>query len=114
LKLDIKAIFDMDISMAIGTDGLSSNNSLSMFDELRSLLFIHSEENCVELSKKLLSSATIRGANALGFDSGSLIKGKNADFLDIKLDVDKIEQLELDIILHTKEPKRVFIRGELQ
>ena len=52
-KLDLSKL--EDIPFTIGTDGLSSNNSLSMFDELRNALMIHWQENVVDFSKILLN-----------------------------------------------------------
>lgn len=57
-KLNIKKLIDKDISFSIGTDGLSSNNSLSMFDELRNALMVHEGINLLELSNILISAAT--------------------------------------------------------
>ena len=55
-----------NIPFSIGTDGLSSNNSLSMFDELRVALYTHYERNIIKFSKTLLNAATVNGAKALG------------------------------------------------
>lgn len=63
-KLDLEKI--KDVPFTIGTDGLSSNNSLSLFDELRNCIMVHSSENIINLSKKLLIAATSNGAKALG------------------------------------------------
>jgi cytosine/adenosine deaminase-related metal-dependent hydrolase len=113
-KLNIQKILNMNIPISIGTDGLSSNNSLNMFDELRALLFLHSTSDVIQLSKNLLNFATLMGANALNINSGQISIGKFADFLNIQLEINHAKQIELDIILHTKKPKDVFIRGEKQ
>jgi len=113
-KLDLTKI--KDIKFSIGTDGLSSNNSLSMFDELRNALMIHTEENCVDLSKKLLRAATFKGSSALGLNNkGSIQKGFDADIICIKMPdkVESIDDLALNIILHTKFVKQMYIGGEI-
>ena len=54
----------------------NSNNSLSMFDELRSALNIHYEKNIIKFSKTLLDAATNGGAKALGYEKS---KGKDSE-----------------------------------
>ena len=107
LKLD-------NIPFTIGTDGLSSNNSLSMFDELRNALMIHSEKNIVDFSKILLKAATLNGARALGLNKGTLQKEFDADMIIFTLpdEVEDVEDLCMQIILHTKFVDKTIIGGE--
>ena len=103
-----------NIPFSIGTDGLSSNNSLSMFDELRVALYTHYEKNIIKFSKTLLNAATVNGAKALGVKKGSLIKDFDADIIGFCLP-DKIEEVEdiyMQIILHTKYVDKIVIGGE--
>lgn len=111
-KLDLKKL--KNIPFSIGTDGLSSNNSLSMFDELRNALMIHENENIIELSKKLLVSATLNSARALGLNKGVLEKNYDSDIICITLPDEVLdeEDLAMNIILHTKYVDRVIIGGE--
>ena len=110
-KLDLSKLEDIDFS--IGTDGLSSNNSLSMFDELRSALMIHTCENIIELSKKLLKAATLNGSIALGLNKGVLEKEKDADIISFNLpdEIEDKEDLAMQIILHTKSVNKTIIGG---
>ncbi|WP_418185130.1 aminofutalosine deaminase family hydrolase [Aliarcobacter vitoriensis] len=103
-----------EIPFSIGTDGLSSNNSLSMFDELRACLNIHYEKDIVKFSKTLLKSATVNGAKALGLNKGQLESGFDADIIGIYLpdDIENIEDIYMHIILHTKYVNSVIIGGE--
>ena len=111
-KLDLNNIDG--INLAIGTDGLSSNTSLNMFEELRNALFMHSNIDINVLSKKLLQAATIGGAKALGLNNtGSLEKNKDADIIVFHLK-DKIQNedtLIQNILLHTKRVKKTYIKG---
>lgn len=111
-KLNLKRLNETPFS--IGTDGLSSNNSLSMFDELRNALMIHTTRNVNTFSKKLLKAATLNGAKALGLNKGSLKEGKNSDMIAFTLPdgVKKSEDLATHIILHTKYVNRTIIGGE--
>ncbi|WP_122893382.1 aminofutalosine deaminase family hydrolase [Arcobacter peruensis] len=111
-KLDLSKL--KDIKFSIGTDGLSSNNSLSMFDELRTALMIHVDENIIEFSKTLLKAATLNGNIALGLNKGSLEKQKDADIISFKLpdEIEDKEDLAMQIILHTKSVNKTIIGGE--
>lgn len=71
------------VALALGTDSLASNDSLSMWDEMRFLL---KEFPGVFTPDEVLRMATVGGARALSLDrdTGSLEKGKRADFLVVK------------------------------
>lgn len=71
------------ITLALGTDSLASNDSLSMWDEMR---FLRKEFPSVFSPDEVLAMATINAARALALDgeTGSLEKGKRADFLVVK------------------------------
>lgn len=111
-KLDLSKL--ENIPFTIGTDGLSSNNSLSMFDELRNALMTHYDKNIVEFSKLLLKAATVNGAMALGLNKGVLEKDFDADMIAFQLpdEVEDMDDLAMQIILHTKFVDKVIIGGE--
>lgn len=111
-KLDLSKL--ENIPFTIGTDGLSSNNSLSMFDELRNALMIHWQENVVDFSTVLLKAATVNGANALGLNKGIIKKDFDSDMIAFTLpdEVEDMEDLPMQIILHTKFVDKVIIGGE--
>lgn len=68
------------IPLALGTDSLASNDSLSLWDEMH---FLQQAAPDVFSAEELLVMATLGGARALQIDSacGSLEPGKRADFL---------------------------------
>ena len=102
-----------DIDLALGTDGLSSNNSLSLFDEMQTALFIHRSNDINFLAKRLIQASTIGGAKALGLDKGQLVKNMDADIISFKLpDTCNIDNLCTSILLHTKNVDNVFIAGD--
>jgi cytosine/adenosine deaminase-related metal-dependent hydrolase len=111
-KLDLLKL--KDIPFSIGTDGLSSNNSLSMFDELRNALNIHFDKNIVEFSKTLLKSATVNASRTLGLNKGVLGKDFDADMIAFSLpdEIEDINDLAMQIILHTKFVDKTIIGGE--
>ena len=111
-KLDLKRLNGIDFT--IGTDGLSSNNSLSMFDELRNALMMHSDEYIIEFSKTLLKAATINASKAMGLNKGILQKEADADIISITLADEVIDKddLAMHVILHTKSVEKTIIGGE--
>ena len=85
-----------------------------MFDELRNVLMIHSNENIVDFSKILLKAATLNAAKALGLNKGSLEKDLDSDMIVFTLpdEVEDMDDLAMQIILHTKFMDKVIIGGE--
>ena len=102
------------INFSIGTDGLSSNNSLSMFDELRNCLMMHVNKNVLEFSKDLLKAATKNGSKALGLNKGELVENADADIISIILpdSVKDENDLCMNVILHTKFVDNTIIGGK--
>jgi len=68
------------IPLALGTDSLASNDSLSLWDEMR---YLQGSAPDAFNAEELLAMATLGGARALGIEAkaGSLQAGKRADFL---------------------------------
>ncbi|MCK5293029.1 MAG: metal-dependent hydrolase [Arcobacteraceae bacterium] len=103
-----------DIPLAMGTDGLSSNTTLNMFDELKSAFFIHTNFDTNILARRLLLAATVGGAKALGLEKGVLEKGKDSDLISFILPdkINNLEDLATAIILHTTQVDRTYIKGK--
>ncbi|QWV94638.1 amidohydrolase family protein [Geomonas oryzisoli] len=74
-----KLLKEAGLPLAVGTDSLASNDSLSLWDEIR---FLQQTAPNVFSSRELLAMATLGGALALRIDAdtGSLQPGKRADF----------------------------------
>lgn len=75
------------ITLALGTDSLASNSSLSMWDEMRFLRQKPMKSDDRLAAKDLLRLSTLGGAQVLGLDDriGSLEAGKLADVLAVRL-----------------------------
>lgn len=103
-----------NIPLAMGTDGLSSNHTLNMFEELKSALFIHNNFEPNDLARELLLASTQGGANALGLSKGRLQKGFDADIISLTLPdaVTESEDLATAIILHAQNTTHTFIGGK--
>jgi cytosine/adenosine deaminase-related metal-dependent hydrolase len=103
-----------DIPLAMGTDGLSSNHTLNMFEELRSALYMHTNFDPNDLSKKLLLASTSGGAKALGLHKKGILKENfDADIISFNLPdtVKTLDNLSTAIILHTSKTNNTFIGG---
>ncbi|PIF04593.1 MAG: chlorohydrolase [Arcobacter sp.] len=102
-----------DIPLSIGTDGLSSNHTLNMFEEIRNAFFMHTNLDSNHLAQKLLLASTNGGAKALGLKKGILAIGYDADIISFKLpDICKTkEDLATSIILHTSKTTHTYIKG---
>jgi cytosine/adenosine deaminase-related metal-dependent hydrolase len=98
------------IPLALGTDSLASNDSLSLFDEARFLLKKFPEQFT---PSEVLRMMTLSGAEAIGRGAniGSLEKGKSADFLVLSLRENPGKDLSLEIIEESKV-REVFVGGK--
>ncbi|MBE6486772.1 MAG: N-ethylammeline chlorohydrolase [Methanosphaera stadtmanae] len=75
---------DKGINVGIGTDGVSSNNNLDMFSEMKLTAFLQKVNTLnpqVLPTKDTFAMATKNGAKALGINAGSLREGKLADIV---------------------------------
>ncbi len=110
---DIETAKNMGIDYITATDGLSSNFSLNLWNELRCALFGYTDFSLKILPYDLLKSVTVNAAKAIGLNSGKIEAGKNADFIAFTLPdaVESDEYLPLQIILHTNEVDKLIING---
>ncbi len=73
-----------DINVSIGTDGVSSNNNLDMFSEMKLTAFLQKVnllDPRVLPTQDTFNMATKNGANALGLNTGIIEVGKLADII---------------------------------
>ncbi|MBA3660294.1 MAG: TRZ/ATZ family hydrolase [Gammaproteobacteria bacterium] len=86
----VQQLLNANINVALGTDGAASNNDLNMMGEMRTAAFLGkmtADDPKALSAYNVLKMATRHGAKALGIDhiTGSLEKGKSADFIAINL-----------------------------
>jgi len=108
-------IEDIDNKMLnLGTDGLSSNISLNLWEEMRNALMIHYKKDLNKFSFELLKMCTNNAANALNINAGEIKEQKFADFIVCQLSdsIDNLQDIPLSLILHTKFTKQTYINGE--
>ncbi|TBR79222.1 metal-dependent hydrolase [Campylobacter novaezeelandiae] len=111
-SLDLKKALKSGLNIHLGTDGLSSNISLSMLDEMRANLLIHKDFNLLELAKKLILMATLYPAKVLNLNLGEIKIGKSADFSLFEVKECENLQLPLQFILNAKFVEKLFIKGK--
>ena len=85
-KHPIRELLDAGINVALGTDSLASNRTLSLLDELR---FLYRERKDLK-SVEIMQTATFNGAKALGFGDrlGVLKSGNLADMTVLEVPSD--------------------------
>jgi len=78
-----RQLLDSGINLALGTDSLASNYSLSMLDEMR---YLFKKRKDIK-SEEILRAATLNGASALGFGGvlGRLRRGYWADLTVLEI-----------------------------
>jgi cytosine/adenosine deaminase-related metal-dependent hydrolase len=98
------------VTLALGTDSLASNDSLSLWDEMRFLLDTFPE---VFSPRDALTMTTLNAAKAIRRDSdaGSLEAGKRADFLVMKPSGIPGESSVYEQLLDDAEIQAVFCGG---
>jgi len=88
----VTKLLEEGVNVALGTDGVASNNNLNMFEEMKIAVNLQKKDSPETVTEQeVLDMATINGAKALGLsqDIGSIEIGKKADLLII--DKDKAE-----------------------
>ena len=113
-RIKLEKLEELQIPWLLGTDGLSSNTSLNLWDEMRAAVMMHCDTKMESISLNLLKAATSRAADALNLPIGRLKKGNWADLIVAPLPDDPKSpgQLPLQLILHTERIEHLYIQGE--
>jgi 5-methylthioadenosine/S-adenosylhomocysteine deaminase len=84
----VQRMLDAGVTVGLGTDGAASNNDLDMFDEMRDAAMLGklaADDASAVPAEAAVLMATQGSAEALGFDSGRIEEGTNADLAVVDL-----------------------------
>ncbi len=85
----VQAMLDAGVTVGLGTDGPASNNGLDMFEEMRDAAMVGklaADDASAVDAPTAVELATTGSAAALGFASGRIEAGANADLAVLDLD----------------------------
>ncbi len=89
--MPLKAMLDRGIRVALGTDGVASNNTLNLWEEVRLTAMLHKGvqyDPTIISPAQVLTMATLHGAEGMGFDKvGMLLPDWHADIILVRADV---------------------------
>jgi len=110
--LDLQKVERHNIPFTTATDGLSSNYTLNLFEELKGALFMHHHIEMNTLAKTLIQSVTKDAALALNLNKGLIEVGYDSDFIVMQLDAQAGEDIATHLILQQYKVEEVHILGE--
>jgi len=108
----LKELDSKNIRWVSGTDGLSSNYTLNLFEEMKAALFMHHNLNLLELASALWNSVTVNAAGALGLNCGTIAPSYDADLLVARVDYEINDQLPIHLLLQPLHIESVYIFGQ--
>ena len=98
----VQRMLDAGVTVGLGTDGPASNNDLDTFDELRDAAMVgklDAGDASAVPAEAAIGIATAGGADALGFDSGRIEAGRNADLAVLDLSAPHLTPVH-DLVSH--------------
>jgi len=84
----VPELLERGANVALGTDGCASNNSLDMFEEMKTTALLHkvkSMDPTTLPAEEVIKMATLNGAKALGVPVGVLRPGMLADIIIVDM-----------------------------
>ena len=85
----IPAMLKAGVNVALGTDGVSSHNSVDMFADMKLAAVLHNGVNRDPMAmtvRQALEMVTVHGAKALGRNTGRIEAGRAADLILVDFD----------------------------
>lgn len=110
--IDLERLNNQKIRWVCGTDGLSSNYALDLFEEMKIALFMHHGQDLLPLAYQLWRSVTSDAAEALQLNCGKIAPDYDADILVTHVDYPINEQLPIHLLLRPPHIQSIYIRGK--
>lgn len=110
--LDVQHLDTHSIPWLCGTDGLSSNYTLDLFEEMKAALFMHPNDNLLSLAHRLWENVTRNAAEALRLNCGTIAPTYDADILIMRVNYPINDQLPIHLIVQPHTIESVYIQGE--
>lgn len=123
---DVPAMQKAGVNLALGTDGMSSNNSHDLFEEIKLTAILHKGVHLDPMAVtpwETLKMATVNGAKALGRKAGVVAPGYDADLILLDFDRphlipchDVVENLVFaargsDVVMNMAKGKVIYENG---
>ena len=123
----IPSMLHAAVNVALGTDGVSSHNSVDMFADIKLAAVLHNGVACdpgAFSTRQALELATVNGARALGRDTGRIEAGAMADLILVDFDApnlipchDEAESLVFsahgsNVVMNMARGKVIYQNGE--
>lgn len=92
-SFNVPLINKYDLKVCLGTDGTSSNNNLSMLEEMKFaalLAKVSYKDSSLLSANQVFAWATKNGADAMGINSGRIKEGRLADCLIVNLNNERL------------------------
>lgn len=109
--IDLERINQQKIRWVCGTDGLSSNYALDLFEEMKIALFMHHAQDLLPLAYQLWRSVTSEAADALNLNCGKIAPHYDADILVTHVDYPINDQLPIHLLLRPPHIESIYIQG---
>ncbi len=113
-RLKIEELDELNVPLLLGTDGISSNISLNLWDEMRGALMLHYSASLESLALNLLKAVTSIAADGLNLPIGRIKKGNFADLIVVRLpdNSEDATSVPLQLLLHTSQVEQLYIGGK--